>query len=438
MSAKEAKHFVAVVGGAVSGSVAAEMLAEKGIEVCVIEQNDRPYGKIEDGLPRWHHHQRRQEYARIDERLTKPSIHFLPRTKLGETLDFKVLTQEWGLSAVLLANGAWRDRPLPIEGGDAWVGKGVEYQNPFIYWFNHKQEKDFAGRKIEVTPGPIVFGGGLASIDCCKVCQLELYEQALRARGIEVDMLELEKKGIPETCKKHGIEDPAELGVKDTLMFYRRRTVDMPLAQPPANATPEQMEKTIAARTKLLERAMDKYRFQVQDQTLPLEFVIENDHVVGVKTVRTEVDGRKATPVPGTEGMTPTRLVVSSIGSVPEKIPGITMKGEYYTFKDWDLGIYDGVEGVFGVGNVVTGQGNIRASLMHSKQVAGYLTESYFAGAVGAGGAEAVGQHLAKKEPLPPDQVERIRGLVKKHQQRVGYDGDYKAWIAKVTPPDLM
>jgi len=438
MSTPEAKHFVAVIGGAVSGSVAAEILADKGIEVCVIEQNDRPYGKIEDGLPRWHHHQRRQEYARIDERLTKPNIHFVPRTRLGTDLEFQHLVEEWGLSAILLANGAWRDRPLPIEGGDAWVGKGVEYQNPFIYWFNHKQEKDFAGRKIDIPPGPIVFGGGLASIDCCKVCQLELYEQALRKRGIEVDMLELEKKGIPETCRKHGIEDPAELGVQDTLMFYRRRTVDMPLAQPPENATPEQMEKTIAARQKLLERAMDKYRFQVQDQTLPLEFVIEDDHVVGVKTVRTEVDGRKATPIPGTEGMTPTRLVISSIGSVPEKIPGIEMKGEYYTFKDWDLGIYAGAEGVFGVGNVVTGQGNIRASLMHSKQVAGYLTENYFAGAVGAGGAAAVSDHLAKKEPLPPEQLERIRALVKHHQQRVGYSGDYQAWIAKVTPPDLM
>ena len=53
------------------------------------------------------------------------------------------------------------------------------------------------------------------------------------------------------------------------------------------------------------------------------------------------------------------------------------------------------------------------------------------AAAVGAGGAEAVGQRLAKKEPLPPDQLERIRALVKHHQQRVGYSGDYQAWIAK-------
>jgi ferredoxin/flavodoxin---NADP+ reductase len=61
-------HFVAIVGGAIAGSVAAEILADNGIHVVVIEQNKKPYGKIEDGLPRWHLEQRNQEYSRIDAR----------------------------------------------------------------------------------------------------------------------------------------------------------------------------------------------------------------------------------------------------------------------------------------------------------------------------------------------------------------------------------
>ena len=36
--AKNGNYFVAVVGGAISGSVAAEILAERGIKVAVIEQ----------------------------------------------------------------------------------------------------------------------------------------------------------------------------------------------------------------------------------------------------------------------------------------------------------------------------------------------------------------------------------------------------------------
>src|SRR5258708_35168149 len=84
-------HFAAIVGGGIAGSVAAEILADNGIHVVVIEQNKRPYGKIEDGLPRWHLEQRKQEYSRIDARLKKPGVLFLPCTRLGRDLDFQDL-----------------------------------------------------------------------------------------------------------------------------------------------------------------------------------------------------------------------------------------------------------------------------------------------------------------------------------------------------------
>ena len=123
-------HFVAIVGGAIAGSVAAEILADNGIHVVVIEQNKKPYGKIEDGLPRWHLEQRKQEYSRIDARLRKPGVFFLPCTRLGRDLDFQDLCDNWGFSAVILANGAWRDRELGITGAKEFVVKGLVYQNP--------------------------------------------------------------------------------------------------------------------------------------------------------------------------------------------------------------------------------------------------------------------------------------------------------------------
>src|ERR1039457_4824209 len=124
-------YFVAVVGGAISGSVAAEILADRGIRVAVIEQNKRPYGKIEDGLPRWHAEQRKQEYSRIDARLSKPGIQFIPSVKLGQDVSFQDLCDHWGFSAVILANGAWRDRDLGVPGAEQYIGKGLLYQNPF-------------------------------------------------------------------------------------------------------------------------------------------------------------------------------------------------------------------------------------------------------------------------------------------------------------------
>jgi ferredoxin/flavodoxin---NADP+ reductase len=117
-------HFVAIVGGAIAGSVAAEILADNRIHVVVIEQNKKPYGKIEDGLPRWHLEQRKQEYSRIDSRLRKPGVFFLPGTRLGRDLDFQDLCDNWGFSAVVLANGAWRDRKLGIPGAEEFVDKG--------------------------------------------------------------------------------------------------------------------------------------------------------------------------------------------------------------------------------------------------------------------------------------------------------------------------
>jgi len=437
MSENAGRHFVAIVGGAVSGSVAAELLSDDGIEVVVIEQNERPYGKIEDGLPRWHAVQRKKEYEKIGERLKKAGVHYVPNTKLGRDLHFEDLARTFGFSAVLLANGAWRDRPFPVPNADRWVGRGLEYQNPFIQWFNHRNEEDYIGRWIEVPQGAAVFGGGLASIDVVKICQLESYGRAVRDRGLPWSMHKCEKMGIEKYCKEIGIDDPDELEVEPCTLYYRRAIDNMPLAQMPDDATPEQREKTINARRKLLELAQKKLRFRVQDCTIPLEFVVESGHVRGIKIQRTEVVDRRPVPVEGSEEVVRTDLVISSIGSLPESIPGLPASGNHYKWEDWDLGKLEDYEGVFGVGNVVTGKGNIRASLLHSQQVTNYLRENYFRAALGAATAEAVKNHLDGKEPLPPEKVEELSALVKERQERVGYDGDFDKWIEKHTPPDL-
>jgi ferredoxin/flavodoxin---NADP+ reductase len=448
--ANAGQYFVAVVGGAISGSVAAEILADHGIRVAVIEQNARPYGKIEDGLPRWHVEQRKQEYARIDARLRKPGVYYVPCVKLGRDVDFDDLCAKWGFSAVILANGAWRDRGLGVPGADDFVGKGLVYQNPFIYWYNHKNERSYTGPRYETPDETIVVGGGLASIDVVKVLQLDNYERALEARGIHTNFHELEK-GIPAVCKAHGVK-PEELSVKGCLLIYRRREQDMPMAQPPDNATHEQVAKTEQVRQKMLRLARDKYLFRFQDRRLTTGLIVENGRLAGLKLAETKIEGRRAEPIPGTEHELRAPLVISSIGSVPEMLPGVAMRGEYYEFADEATPRYAKKERVFGVGNVVTGQGNIRVSLVHSQGVTKRLIESCVnAGSDGddrsamrsstesraAQNAEAVIDRIEAWPPLSPDQIvaleERIRGL----QQRAGYAGNYDAWIAQVTPSDL-
>jgi NADPH-dependent glutamate synthase beta subunit-like oxidoreductase len=444
----EPKHVVAIIGGAIAGSTAAEVLSDAGVVCVVFEQNDRPYGKIEDGLPRWHEKQRRMEYGRIDARLDKPNVFFVPRTRLGPDVDFGDLVKTWQFSAVVLANGAWRDRQLPVEGVDQYIGKGLIYQNSFIYWFNHKNEKLYSGPRYEVSGGSIVVGGGLASVDVVKVIQLELYEQALKARGVKTSMLELEHKGIPAICAANNV-NPDDLGVQDVVLYYRRRDIDMPLAQTPDNPTPEQVQKTQQVRQKILFKLMEKFRVRFQPNHAPIGAVVENDRLVGLRFVKT--DGGSAKPIPGTEVDVRAPLIVSSVGSIPEPLPGVEMKGEYYIFKDSDTGAYAPVEGVFGLGNVVTGKGNIEVSRKHAASVSKKILENYLG--LGNGDRdisfvheaaedrtrrqlEDVQNFLRGKTPLAVPQVNAIMSRVHERLQQVGYTS-YRQFLNAVTPPDL-
>ena len=133
------QYAIAVIGGATAGAEAADIFAKQGILTVVFEQNPRPYGKVEDGLPRWHVGLRAKEYATIDAKLSQAHVHFVPGTKVGRDVGLRELAETWGFHSVVLANGAWRDRALAVADAEQWVGKGLVYQNPFIYWFNHRQ-----------------------------------------------------------------------------------------------------------------------------------------------------------------------------------------------------------------------------------------------------------------------------------------------------------
>ncbi len=76
--ATEPKPVVAIIGGAVAGSEAAAACAARGAVPIVFEQGSRPYGKIEDGLPRWHEKLREKDFLSRDSRMKerkKPGLH---------------------------------------------------------------------------------------------------------------------------------------------------------------------------------------------------------------------------------------------------------------------------------------------------------------------------------------------------------------------------
>jgi len=446
-----AGRAIAVIGGATAGAEVAESLAAEGAWVAVFDQNARPYGKIEDGLPRWHVELRKKEYRTIDAKLAHPNVAFVPRTRIGRDVDFAELVRDFGFHAVLLANGAWRDRLLPIDGAEAFVGRGLVYQNPFIIWFNHAGEKDYTGLRFEPQDDVIVVGGGLASIDVVKALSLETVRAKLRERGIEEPLLELEVKGIPKVLERHGLTF-AGLGLVGPTLFYRRRVEDMPLVEIPDGASADRRVKVEGARRKLLEKAMEKYCFRFEPLCAPDGLVVEGDRLVGLRFRRTRMDGGKLVSTDDTFERRGA-YVISSIGSIPEAIPGIEMKGELFAFTDWSLGRLASYPSVFSAGNVVTGKGNIVASRKHASHVSERVIECFLGvGASGHAGEEAVldpareaarrtaaaiAQELARTAPHDGAAFERLRERIRVRQDAVGYGGDYARWIERVTPPDL-
>ena len=424
--AEAEQYAIAVVGAATAGAEAAGILSEQGILTVVFEQNARPYGKIEDGLPRWHVALRQKEYRTIDDKLTREHVHFVPNTKLGRDLDLPDLIENWGFHAVVLANGAWCDRRLPVEGADEYVGKGLVYQNPFIYWFNHYRERDYDGPRYEILDGTLVVGGGLASLDVVKVIQLELMLRALAERGIEQDLVGTEVVGIPATLAKHGLEW-SDLGLEGCTLYYRRRPQDMPLVELPEGANEKVREKIAKSRKRLLEKAMEKYLFRLEPLHAPAGLLVEGGRLVGLRFARTRMDDGALVVTDETVDLR-APMVISSIGSTPEPLEGVAMRGELYEFDDWDLGRMDDYPTLFSVGNVVTGKGNIVASRKHARRVGKFMVDDYFAFA----------EDVRRLPPLRDGQREQILGRVRERQCEVGYRDGYATWIEAVTPPDLV
>ncbi len=410
-------HAIAIIGGATAGAEAAAIFSSQGILTVVFEQNATPYGKVEDGLPKWHLELRNKEYGLIDAKLSQDHVHFVPLTGIGRDIELKSLAEEWGFQAIVLANGAWRDRLLPLEGADAYIDRGLIYQNPYIQWFNHCDEPNYDGPEYEIVDDTLVIGGGLASIDMVKIVQLGLTLRGLRERGIEEDLVNLEVKGIPATLEKHGLQWE-DLGYKGATLYYRRGIEDMPLVSMPDNANDKVREKIQKSRLRVLEKAQSKYLFKVAPLHAPVGLITEDERLVGIRFARTRLEeGRVILTDEEVEARA--ALVISSIGSIPAAVSGIPMRGELYDFQDWDLGRLEGFDTLFSAGNVVTGKGNIVDSRRHAKKVASHVADQYL----------QLADVVKRKDPLKPEARNAILKRVAEQQARVNYDGDYRTWI---------
>ncbi|MCH7535124.1 MAG: hypothetical protein IH948_05175 [Bacteroidetes bacterium] len=371
----------------------------------------------------------------------------MPKTKLGRDVDFIDVINNWGFSTVLLAIGAWNDRPLNIDGIDEYINKGLYYQNPLSQWFNHYHESNYQGRKHEIVDGAIIIGGGLASIDIAKIVMMETVKDKLSERGIETNILELDR-GIDRILEANNLRFE-DLDLKGCTLYYRRRAIDMPLT-PMTTETPELLQKAQGVRLKVLNNFMNKFFFKFQECRIPVNKVVKDDRLTGIVFGETRIEDEKVVKLEGKNHVVQAPLIVSSIGSIPEPIAGIESDGQAYKIDNHDSCRIAGFDNVFAVGNAVTGRGNIKASFHHSVEISQkimneYLdwTETNFEEVLRAkesGAAEAVSSainSLNKTNLLSVEQLATIDGKVKEAQQKVGYDGDFGKWIENHLPERL-
>jgi ferredoxin--NADP+ reductase len=442
------KRLVAIIGSGVAGSEAAAQLASRGIACLLFEQNKLPYGKIEEGLPKWHVKLRDQEEQKIDKKIDQPNVHFIPNTRLGLDITLMEL-QEWGVSAIVLAFGAWRDRRLPVKGIDEYIGKGLYYQNHLVSWFNHKHELYSQVTPCEIQDGAIVIGGGLASLDVVKIVMFEIVLEALADRGIQSDILTLEKEGITAVLKQQGLT-VKKLGIKGCTLYYRRRIEDMPLTPLPISDNRKNLEKVYNLRKRILANFQQKYCFQVTECHSPIEKLVKYNRLVGLVFQKTERDDQLQPVLPGKFKKVYSPLVISSIGSVPEKFPEIPLQDELIMLDEPNSGKVKGYENVFAVGNAVTGRGNIRESLIHSREISQILMGDFlrwqnenFQELVRLQELNSIqtikelDQHLKSREVLHKKKISEIIRKVRQLQKQVGYRGNYKEWIRQNLPMRL-
>jgi hypothetical protein len=189
-----------------------------------------------------------------------------------------------------------------------------------------------------------------------------------------------------------------------------------------------------------MDKVIEKYLVNFAPNHALKAPIIEDGRLVGLTFQRTEtVAGKLVVRADDTVDVR-SRLIISSIGSIPQPIEGLPTSGELIDFESFDSGKVRGFDDVFGLGNVLTGKGNIKESRKNAIDVGGRLVADYLFGQGRAASSalheavrEAAEQAIDEAQRKPALSVHAQQGVydrVRAHWQRSGYAGDYNAWIA--------
>jgi glutamate synthase (NADPH/NADH) small chain len=312
---------VAVIGSGPAGLAAAAQLNGAGHWVTVYEREDRPGGLLTYGIPNMKLDKKDVVLRRLDV-LEAEGVTFVCNTEVGKDLPVETLLQDF--DAVILCTGATRPRDLPIEGREL---KGIHFAMDFLTGntravLNQQPGADYISAQGKEV---VIIGGGDTGTDCVgtsirhgctRVTQLEIMPQPPASRAASNPWPEWPKIYRMD----YGQEEAAALFGDDPRAYLTTAT-----------------------------------RFEGDDQGQ-----VKAVHTVQVQWTRDENGRFMPQPVPGTEKVIPTQLVLLAMGFLGPEQPLLEALGlerdarsnvkaehEQYT---------TGIPGVFAAGDCRRGQ----------------------------------------------------------------------------------
>ncbi len=266
------KAKVAIVGAGPAGLSCAHQLPRMGYEVTIFEALPVAGGMMRVGIPSYRL-PRDVLQREIDDILSLPGVELKLNTPVRNINSLF----EAGYSAVFLAMGAHEPQKLGIPGEDAL---GVHHGVPFLQGVSLAErhgviegieDRFIIAFGIPIAPRvgekTVVIGGGNVAIDAART--------ALR------------------------------LGAKEVTIAYRRSRDEMP------------------ANSWEIEEA-EKEGINLHLLTAPVEVVVENDHVKGVRCVKMELGEpdasgrRRPIPIKNSEFVIPANTMIAAVAQAPE------------------------------------------------------------------------------------------------------------------------
>jgi len=323
----EKEQSIAVVGGGPSGLTAALRLAQKGYQVTIFEAESVLGGWMTLGIP---------DYRLPKDALNKEissitdmkNVDVKTSTKIGKDVSLDKLKDEY--DAVILAVGAMKSRKLGIPGEES---EGVVHGTDFLKAFNLGEDVSYVKGKRTA-----VIGGGNVAVDAARTL--------------------------------------IRLGAEEVNIVYRRRREDMPALDEEIKAAQEEGVKLMFLLT-------------------PIEVVSENGEMTGLRCQRMRLEDedrrpnfdssarKRPFPIEEAEVVLDVDMLVPAIGQEVDTslLEGSESEVEVNrgTIASEERTFVTNAEGVFAIGDAVSGPASVIEAVGHGNKVA-KVVERYLKG----------------------------------------------------------